>query len=46
MNQNEIKSIFNSSIRNVVDNISRYTVYSGKDLVRKKKFPADNLTFA
>jgi len=38
MNQNEIKSIFNSSIRNVVDNISQYTVQPEKDLLRKKNF--------
>ncbi len=43
MNQNEIKSILNSSIRNVVDNISKYTVHPEKDLIRRKNFPADSL---
>lgn len=38
-----IKSVFASSVANVVSNISQYTVNPEKDLTRNKKLPADKL---
>lgn len=43
MLQNQIKTIFNSSISKVTDNISRYAVSPEKDFKRHKKLPADKL---
>lgn len=43
MLQGQIKTIFNSSISKVTDNISRYAVSPEKDFKRHKKLPADRL---
>lgn len=43
MTHDEIKSILISAIRNVSENISQYTFSPEKDLVRHRKFPADQL---
>lgn len=38
-----IKSLFQSSVRDVVSHISDFTLRPGKDLIRNRKFPADKL---
>lgn len=43
MLQNQIKTIFNSSISKVADNIQQFTFAHEKDLKRHKKLPADKL---
>ena len=43
MLQNQIKTIFNSAVSKVVDNIDQYTFSPEKDLKRHKKLPADKL---
>lgn len=43
MLQNQIKTIFNSSISKVAGNIQQYTFAPEKDLRRHKKLPADKL---
>ena len=43
MLQNQIKTIFNSAISKVADNISQYAVSPEKDFKRHKKIPADKL---
>ena len=43
MLQDQIKTIFNSAISKVTDNISRYAVSPEKDFKRHKKLPADKL---
>ena len=43
MLQNEIKSIYESAIAEVTNNISQYTVSPEKDLLRHRKFPANDL---
>lgn len=43
MLQNQIKTIFNSAIFKVTDNISRYAVSPEKDFKRHKKLPAEKL---
>ena len=43
MLQNQIKTMFNSSISKVVDNINQYTSSPEKDLKRHKKLPAEKL---
>ena len=43
MLQNQIKTIFNSSISKVVDNIDQYTFSPEKDFKRHKKLPAEKL---
>ena len=43
MLQNEIKSIYESAIAEVTNNISQYTVSPEKNLLRHRKFPANDL---
>lgn len=43
MLQNQIKSIFNSAISKVTDNISQYAFSPEKDFKRHKKLPAEKL---